>query len=224
MHHAQPSSLVCLLDCDNTLLDNDALKVDLTKRLLTVFSPAQSEAFWQRYEQTRSERGTIDYGATIERLRPEIGNDLADRAWSVIWDYPFAERLYPTSLQVLAHLHTLGAVVAILSDGDPLYQPHKIEASGLAAAVDGHVKVYKHKQDHLEEVIAWLPAERYLSIDDKATVLADIKHHGGRAFGTLQVWQGHYASIPASPPPDRSIPRISDLLQFSLTDLMHIGQ
>src|SRR5579875_35004 len=160
--------IVCFLDFDNTLFDNDGLKADLNQQLSKVLTPAQVQRFWELYEQERHEEGTVDYPATMERFRSEISPALADRVWSLIWDYPFATRLFPGSLAVLAHLTALRARPSVVSDGDPLYQPHKIALSGVAAAVQDRVKVYIHKQDHLQEILAWQPADHYIMVDDKA--------------------------------------------------------
>ena len=214
-----PSRVVCLLDCDNTLLDNDGLKADLITKLLTVLGPERAQRFWALYEHTRHAEGTVDFPATVALLRPEIGDVLADRVRSVIWDYPFADRLYPASLQVLAHLWDLGCDVGIVSDGDLEYQPHKIQESGLAAAVKGQFKVYIHKQQHLAEVMAWRASDHYVMIDDKAPILADIKRMQPALFTTLHVHQGHYSNDVAQPAPDIEIAQIGDLLRFDLARL-----
>lgn len=213
--------LACLLDFDNTLFDNDGLKVDLNARLHGLLGDARTERFWQLYEASRHAEGTVDFPATVARLRPEIGDALAEQVWSLIWDYPFTERLFPESLAVLTHLWEIGATVGVVSDGDPIYQPHKIQASGVTAAVHGNVQTYIHKQQHLPEVLAGFPAQRYVLIDDKATILADVKRLYPDIFTTLHVRQGHYAADPASPPPDITVDRIGDLLTFSLAQLTH---
>lgn len=215
------ADLVCLLDFDNTLFDNDGLKADLHSRLHALLGATRTERFWQLYEATRHAEGTVDFPATVAHLRPEVGDALADQVWSVIWDYPFAARLFPASIAVLQHVWEIGATVGIMSDGDPLYQPHKIAASGVLAAAHGNVQVYIHKQQHLAEVLAWLPARHYVLIDDKAAILADVKHLYPQQFTTIHVRQGHYADEPASAPPDITVAHIGDLLSFSLAQLTH---
>lgn len=216
---ASPARVMCLLDCDNTLLDNDALKTDLAAKLLALLGPARAARFWALYEQTRHAEGTVDFPTTVALLRPEIGEALADQTRAVIFDYPFADRLYPASLQVIAHLWQLGCDVGIVSDGDPDYQPHKIQASGLAAAVRGQVRIYIHKQQHLDEVLAWRPADHYVMIDDKAPILADIKRLQPTRFTTVHVRQGHYSNDPAAPAPDLELAHIGDLLGYDLARL-----
>ncbi len=211
--------IVCFLDFDNTLFDNDGLKADLNQQLSKVLTPAQVQRFWELYEQERHEEGTVDYPATMERFRSEISPALADRVWSLIWDYPFATRLFPGSLAVLAHLTALRARPSVVSDGDPLYQPHKIALSGVAAAVQDRVKVYIHKQDHLQEILAWQPADHYIMVDDKAQILADLARLAPGTFTTVHVKQGHYATAPADPAPDIELAHISDLLQYDLDRL-----
>jgi hypothetical protein len=211
--------VVCLFDFDNTLFDNDALKADYTAELRTLLGEAVAQRFWEYYEQTRSANGTIDYPATMARLRPEIDPALADRVWDYIWNYPFSTRVFPNALAVLAHVQAAGAEAVVVSDGDAVYQPHKIRASGVAAAVHDHVKVFIHKQANIEKVFAWQPAEHYVMIDDKATILADLKRLAPTRFTTVHVRQGHYATEPADPPPDIQLAHIGDLLNYDLDHL-----
>lgn len=213
--------VACLLDFDNTLYDNDTLKSDLDAQLRGMLTPAQVQRFWDLYEATRSHAGTVDFPATMAEFRPEIAPDLAERVWSAIWDYPFASHVYPQSQLAIAHLWSLGASVGIVSDGDPIYQPHKIELSGITAAVRGQVRIYVHKQEHLDEVFAWLPAQHYVMVDDKATILAEIKRRYPDRFTTVHVRQGHYADIAADPAPDVDVDSIGDLLGFDLARLAH---
>ena len=53
---------------------------------------------------------------------------------SFMVNYPFANRLYPNSLDVLERFRSWAPTV-ILSDGDAVFQPRKIERSGLQEAV-----------------------------------------------------------------------------------------
>lgn len=217
----QPATrIVCLFDCDNTLLDNDALKADLDARLRVLLGDARADRFWMVYEAVRQETGVVDYPLTVSRLRPEFGPTLADQVWQVIWNYPFPELLYPASLAVLRHLRDLGCEVGIISDGDMVYQPHKIAASGLEQAVNGHVKIYAHKQAHLAEILAWLPGDHYVFVDDRATILSDIKIRLGARTTTIHVLQGHYSDEVGSVPPDVTIQQIGDLLGFGVARLL----
>ncbi|MBA3824378.1 MAG: HAD family hydrolase [Ktedonobacterales bacterium] len=211
--------LACLLDFDNTLFDNDALKDDLDAQLRGLLNPAQAKRFWELYEVARTTGGTVDFPATMAAFRPEVAPDVAERVWSAIWDYPFASRVYPQSQLAIAHLWEIGATVGILSDGDASYQPHKIAASGLSDAVRGQVRVFTHKQEHLDEIFTWLPAEQYVMIDDKATILADLKRRQPTRFTTIHVHQGHYATIAADPIADIPLDGIGDVLRFNLAQL-----
>ncbi len=211
--------LACLLDFDNTLFDNDALKNDLDAQLRALLTPDQAARFWELYEQTRTQGGTVDFPATMALFRPQVAPDLAERVWSAIWDYPFTQWVYPQSQLAIAHLWALGATVGIVSDGDTAYQPHKIAASGITDAVHGQVRIFTHKQEHLDEIFAWLPAAHYVMIDDKATILADLKRRNPDRFTTIHVRQGHYADVAATPMPDLPLDGIGDLLRFDLAHL-----
>jgi FMN phosphatase YigB (HAD superfamily) len=212
--------VTCFLDFDNTLFDNDACKADYTTQIQAIVGPDRAARFWELYEQTRHESGTVDYPATMALFRAVVPPHLAEQVWDVIWNYDFKARVFPTSLAVLAHLRVLGAEVAILSDGDAEYQPHKIKQSGVAAAVQGQVRVVVHKQQHLAEMLAWKPADHYIMIDDKAPILADIKRMYPDRFTTIHVRQGHYAQENGDPAPDLDLPGIGDLLALNFAGLL----
>ena len=210
---------VCFFDCDNTLLDNDALKDDLDRRLRAFLNAEQATQFWAAYEAARHTVGMVDYPLTVKQIRPTLGDSLADRVWDVVWNYPFPDRLYPGTLAAIAHMRHLGCAVGIVSDGDSVYQPHKIQESGLAAAVDGHVKIFQHKQDHIDELLNWLPGDHYLFVDDKASILAAMERLLGARLTTIQVRQGHYRDDRADPAPNIVLDHIGDLLRLSREQL-----
>lgn len=212
---------VFIMDCDNTLLDNDALKDDLSARLGVLLGPERNARLWAIYEQVRADTGVVDYPRTIERFRAELRDDrLIEAVTAVVMEYPFAERLYPDTLATLAHLRAI-AFSSIVSDGDQVYQPLKIQRSGLAAAVDQHVLVYAHKDQHLDEIMALWPAPFYVMVDDKASILAATKTQYPARFVTVWVRQGHYGmelSVP-TPAPDVTLARIGDLRAWGLDAL-----
>ncbi|MFI5272918.1 MAG: HAD family hydrolase [Ktedonobacterales bacterium] len=218
---AQAGLPVFILDCDNTLLDNDALKADLSSRLQALLGPARSDELWVLYEQVRAETGVVDYPLALERFRPRLHDEhLFAAVRAVVMDYPFAERLYPETLPTLAYLRAIG-FPTIVSDGDQVYQRLKIEASGLAAAVNRHVLIYAHKEQHLEEIILRWPAPFYVMVDDKARILAATKARFPQRFVTVQVCQGHYGMEPPVPglTPDLTLAHIGDLRALRIADL-----
>src|SRR5579884_2581788 len=218
---------VFIFDVDNTLLDNDALKADIDTRLRALLGEELNERFWRIYEEVRADTGTVDYPLTIERFRPYAQNDeQLDRVRTLIMDYPFAERVYPGALSLLRYVRGI-AFPTIVSDGDSVYQPRKIERSGLAAAVEGHVLVYVHKEEHLEEIMARWPAPMYVMVDDKGRILSATKRRFPERFVTVHVRQGHYGIDPErfDPPPDLTVDSIGDVRRFSLDDLRaHLGR
>jgi FMN phosphatase YigB (HAD superfamily) len=210
-------SCVYLLDVDNTLLDNDAVAADLREYLIRAFGEASQQRYWRIFEQLRSELGYADYLGALQRFRLEHPVDPQVLGISrYLIDYPFADRLYPGALNLLARLGTSGTPV-ILSDGDAVFQPRKIDRSGLWAAVDGRVLVYIHKEQMLDDVERRFPAEHYVVMDDKLRLLAAIKQLWRARVTTVFVRQGHYALDPrigaAYPPADVSIDRIADAIQ-----------
>jgi phosphoglycolate phosphatase-like HAD superfamily hydrolase len=212
--------MTCFFDCDNTLIDNDAIKVDIDTQFHALLGEELTERFWALYEVQRQHVGCVDIPGAFNLLRVELGQQRARQAWSIIWDYPFAQRVYPGSAHAAYHMETLGATIGIVSDGDQTYQPHKIRASGLADIVQGHIKVYIHKQDHINELTRWLPADRYIIVDDKPKILADIKRMAGPRFTTILVQQGHYATEVHNPHPDITIKNISELANVTVGDVL----
>lgn len=210
----EPAELVVLFDVDNTLIDNDRVQHDLDAYLNREFGQRARERYWAIFENLRAELGYADYLGALERYRSEDLHDprlLRMSAWFV--DYPFAERLYPDALATVAHAAGLGTPV-ILSDGDAVFQPRKVERSGLWRAVEGRVLIYIHKEQELDDVERLYPARRYVLIDDKPRILDAVKKAWGGRVMTVFPRQGHYAldagEVAKYPPPDLTIERIGD--------------
>ena len=219
-----PDEIVFLFDCDNTLLDNDRVQEDLRVHLAREFGPEIRDRYWEILEDLRTALGYVDYLGALQRYR--LG-DLSDTRLlsmsSFLIDYPFADRLYPGALDAIRYLRTMGLTV-ILSDGDVVFQPRKIERSGLWAAVDGRVLIYVHKEEMLDAVAERYPARRYVLIDDKLRILAATKRLWRDRLTTIFPRQGHYAldaaNVAAYPPADITIERIEDLLAIDLATLL----
>jgi FMN phosphatase YigB (HAD superfamily) len=216
-------SVAFLLDVDNTLLDNDRVSADLKRHLTQAVGATAQERYWAIYEQLRSELGYADYLGALQRYRIEHPRDphvLAASTYLV--DYPFANRLFPESLDVIDRLKQRGPAV-ILSDGDVVFQPRKIQRSGLWDAVDGNVLIYIHKEHELDDVERRYPADRYVVVDDKLRILEAIKRVWGERVTTVFVRQGHYAhdvkALADLPPADVTVDRIGDLLRHDLPAL-----
>jgi FMN phosphatase YigB (HAD superfamily) len=214
------TKFVFLFDVDNTLLDNDRVIADLTKYLKREVGPERARCYWTIFEQLRTRLGYADYLGALQRYRSEYPHDLGLLAVSrFLINYPFANRLFPNSLDVIAHVKKWGAAV-LLTDGDVVFQPRKVDRSGLHEAVDGRALIYVHKEHELADVEARYPADHYVIVDDKLRILAAIKKSWGQRVTTVFVQQGHYAWDPkllaACAPADVSIERISDLLSLRL--------
>jgi hypothetical protein len=215
---------VFLFDVDNTLLDNDRVSDDL-KRYLTKKVGADSERrYWEIFEQLRTELGYADYLGALQRYRAERPTDPKLLAVShFMINYPFAKRLYRKSLDVVKYAQKLGRTV-ILSDGDVVFQPNKVDRSGLYRAFKGHALIYIHKEQELDDVEARYPAARYVMVDDKVRILAAIKQHWGNRVTTVFPRQGHYALdaalVAKYPKPDITLERIGDLQKYSLAEIL----
>jgi FMN phosphatase YigB (HAD superfamily) len=212
--------VVFLLDVDNTLLDNDRVAGDLRRHLTAAFGAERQERYWAIFEEMRSELGYADYLGALQRYRVENMRDPRLLAISTyLIDYHFANRLYPESLDVIDHLGAWGPTV-ILSDGDVVFQPRKIERAGLWEAVDGRVLIYIHKEQMLDDVEGRYPARHYVMLDDKLHILGQMKAIWGDRLTTVFVRQGHYAHDPrilaTAPPADLAVARIGELLGYEL--------
>ena len=215
--------LVFLFDVDNTLLDNDRFAADLSAHLDASFGKPERERYWAIYAELRETLGYADYLATLQMFRKDSRkeNDSALlQMSSFLLEYPFNERLYPNALAAIQHLGTLG-VTAILSDGDIVFQPRKIQRAGLLDAFAGRIMITVHKEQNLLAMQERFPATHYVMIDDKPKLLADMKKTLGQKLSTVFVRQGHYAlqslTTPITPAPDISIECIGDLLTLQLS-------
>jgi len=219
-----PKEILFLFDVDNTLLDNDRVQDDLRNHLEREFGAETRDRYWAIFEEMRAEFGYTDYLGALQRYRLE---DLCDPRLlmmsSFLVDYPFADRLYTGSLEGLKHVRAWGPTV-ILSDGDVVFQPRKVQRSGLWEAVEGRVLIYIHKEQMLDDVELRYPARHYVMVDDKLRILAAMKRIWGDRLTTVWPRQGHYAldrkAIATYPSADIMIERIGDLVNYELTALL----
>lgn len=220
-------SVVFLLDVDNTLLDNDRVVADLMRYLEHEIGHERQQHYWKIFEQLRTELGYADYLGALQRYRIEYPRDPHVLTVSrFLINYPFANRLFPGSLDVVERCQQWGRAV-ILTDGDVVFQPRKLERSGLREAVDNQVLIYVHKERELDDVEQRYPAAHYVLVDDKLRILAAIKQAWGGRVTTVFPRQGHYARDPqvlaTNPPADVSIDRIGALLDYDLDALLAAG-
>ena len=228
MPENEPISLrhdvVFLFDVDNTLLDNDRVTADLKRHVTQAFGPECAAWYWNIFEELRAELGYADYLGALQLFRVEHPRDpnlLAASTWLV--NYPFANRLYPGSLDVLEHCRRWGPVV-ILSDGDVVFQPRKVERSGLWDAAEGNVLIYIHKEEMLGDVEARYPARHYVMVDDKLRILDAMRAAWGPRLTTVFPRQGHYAVDPEIlaryAPADVTLERIGELAEYDLARII----
>jgi FMN phosphatase YigB (HAD superfamily) len=217
-----PTELAFLLDVDNTLLDNDRVKRDLQAHIDRLVGLERGQRFWALYEEVRQEADYVDFPLTLRRFHATFPDERRfPHLAALLLCFPYERWLFPGALEAIAHLKTLGRV-AIVSDGDPVFQPAKIAQAGLADAVDDNVMIFVHKEQHLDEVTRRLPAERYVLVDDKPRILAAAKARLGERLVTLHVCQGAYAHSgehDVQPAPDRKVGAISELQALGRADL-----
>jgi FMN phosphatase YigB (HAD superfamily) len=217
---------VFLFDVDNTLLDNDRVQADLGVHLAESYGEKTRKRFWEIFDDRRSEVGYADYLGALQRYRLEAMHDpglLRMANWIV--DYPFHERVYPAAIETVKAAQQVGTAV-ILSDGDAVFQPRKVEKSGLWQVFGDNVLIYVHKELELADVENHFPARHYVMIDDKLYLLDAIKRIWGDRVTTVFPRQGHYATDPAIlaqyPPADVAditVDHIGDLLGHDLAAL-----
>src|SRR5262245_32373932 len=211
-------NVVFLFDVDNTLIDNDHVQADLSEHLEQAYGAAARDRYWEIFEQLRSELGYADYLGALERYRVEEihrPDVLRMSIWLV--DYPFADRLFPGALDAVKHVAQWGTTV-ILSDGDAVFQPRKVERSGLWKAFEDRVLIYIHKEQELEQVERLYPADHYVLIDDKLHILSVVKKIWGERVTTVFPKQGHYAFdakiLANHPAADIELAKIGDLCSY----------
>ncbi|MFL5386393.1 MAG: HAD family hydrolase [Longimicrobiaceae bacterium] len=219
-----PHDVVFLFDVDNTLLDTDRVTADLRRHLSGAFGEGPARWYWDTFEALRGELGYADYLGALQRFRVEHPRDpnlLAVSTWLV--NYPFANRLYPGSLDAIERCKQFGPV-AILSDGDVVFQPRKVERSGLWDAVDGNVLIYIHKEEMLDDVEARFPARRYVMVDDKLRILDAMRRTWRERLVAVFPRQGHYALDPGLcaryAPADLTLERIGELAEYDFVPLL----
>lgn len=215
---------VVLFDVDNTLLDNDQIAVDLTQHLDEEIGSRGERQYWAIFEELRTQLGYVDYLGALQRYRQEYPRDPHLLTLSrFLLNYPFAERLFPQAREVVRHVSQWAQAV-ILSDGDVVFQPRKIDRSGLFEVVEGHVLIYIHKENELDDVEQRYPADHYVLVDDKLRILTAVKAYWGPRVTTVFPRQGHYAKDPevlrTFPAADLTIDRISDLLTIDRNRLL----
>src|SRR2546425_12407077 len=218
------SAVVFLVDVDNTLLDNDRIAADLKRHLEREVGHERQERYWVLFEELRAELGYADYLGALQRYRIEYPRDPhVLTVSSFLVNYAFANRLYPNSLDVLERFRAWGPTV-IFSDGDAVFQPRKVERSGLREAVDGNVLIYIHKERELADVEQRYPADHYVLVDDKLRILTAVKQAWGDRVTTVFPRQGHYAHDPKAlatyPQADGSVGDAGDLLAYDLPALL----
>ena len=214
----QRHKIVFLFDVDNTLLDNDRIQQNLRDHLIRTVGADCEQHYWDILEELRSELGYVDYLGSLQRYRQAHPREQSILGVSkYLIEYPFANRLYPGSLDAVAHAQQFGPAV-VLSDGDAVFQPWKVERSGLAEAFRHHVLIYIHKEDMLENVEKRFPADHYVMVDDKLRILDAIKQIWKDRVTTVFVNQGHYAKDPAVfsryVPADVRLERIGDFAEL----------
>jgi FMN phosphatase YigB (HAD superfamily) len=214
---------VYLFDVDNTLVDNDRIQGDLAIHLERAIGAERNRHYWELFEELRKQLGYADYLGALQRYRVEFPRDFHILAVSdFLINYPFANRLYPNSIDVIERCKEFGGVV-IVSDGDVVFQPLKVHRSGLYEAFDGNVLIYIHKEFELDDIEARYPAAHYVFVDDKVRILSAVKQVWGKRVTTVFPRQGHYAldkgEVAKYPAPDVMIDRIGALVDYDLNTL-----
>ena len=219
-----PEQTVFLVDVDDTLLDNGHIQADLKRHLEREFGAASRDRYWAILEQLFNDLGYRDYLGALQCFRVEHPKDIHLLSMSsYLVDYPFANRLYPGSLDVLERFRGWARTV-IFSDGDVVFQPRKVERSGIFETVEGHVLIYIHKENELDDVEQRYPAGHYVLVDDKPRILAAVKKVWGDRVTTVLPRQGQFAHAADAaayrPAADLTVERISDLLAYDFTDFI----
>ncbi len=225
-----PYRVTTLFDVDNTLIDNDLAKEELSARIRELLGAEGERRFWDLYEEVRRERGLVNIPLILaaygKELEGDPTRDAAERRRrrfalaDIVMGFPYREYLYPGALAAVRRARELGTV-AVLSEGDATFQPHKIWRTGLDPEVDGNVLVFDRKLEHLDELLAAFPADHYVLVEDKPDILAHVKRALGPLVTTVLVRQGKYANVPLTeePPPDHVFASIGAFAESDLRAL-----
>lgn len=220
---AQPK-VVFLFDVDNTLLNHDRVTADLRRHLDGTIGVERARRYWELFEEIRAELGYADYLGALQRYRIEYPHEpnLLDVSY-YLSGYPFANRLFPRSLDAVAHVQQWGPAV-VLTDGDVVFQPQKVYRAGLYELFHRNVLIYVHKELELDDVEARYPADHYVVVDDKLRILSAIKRSWGPKVTTVFVRQGHYALdakvVAQYEAADVTLERIGELVEWPLERLL----
>ena len=217
-------SILFMIDMDNTLLDNDGVRDDMAAALVDALGPAPAARLWELYEAVRAETGVVDFIETTRRLRDEHRDDepAMDAATALLMRWDFRPRMFPRAIETVEYLNTIGLPV-IISDGDPVFQPGKIQRCGASEAVEGRVFVFAHKEDHLAALLTYFNPRHTVLIDDKPAILMRSKAALGGRLTTVHVLQGKYALDPQHAVdyrPDIVVKNVSDLLRYGQGDFL----
>jgi FMN phosphatase YigB (HAD superfamily) len=213
------SDLVILFDVDNTLLDNDRVRVELEQRVAAIVGDGLNERFWQIYEEVRADLDHVSFPETIERFSHACEDVGCVEALSeLLYSFPFQSCVYPGALDALGHARRLG-LPAIVTDGDQFFQRYKVRSAGLAPAVDGRVLIYVHKERETDDLRRHFPARHYVMVDDKGRILSAMKARLGDALTTVHVRQGKYATQPPEVTPDLALESIGAFTALTADDL-----
>lgn len=223
MMNASQPEIAFLFDVDNTLLDNDSVIADLQCHLEREVGSERSAHYWHIFEELRTDLGYADYLGALQRYRGKYPRDPDILTVSrFLLNYPFSDRLFPRALEVIEHAKQWGPT-ALLTDGDVVFQPRKVDRSGLFEAVDGNVFIYLHKDRELDDLVKRYPAEHYVLVEDKLRLLDSIKKTWGSRVTTVFVRQGHYGldskTLADYPAADINLDSIGDLLKYNLAQL-----
>ena len=159
--------VVFLLDVDNTLLDNDRVTGDLKRYLDSGGRNRTRGAVLGHFRGAPCRAGLrrLPRGSPALPRRAPARSACA-RLVLLPRELSVRQPAVPGSLDAVEHLAQWGPTV-ILSDGDVVFQPRKIERSGLFDAVERRVLIYIHKEQELDDVERRFPADHYVLVDDK---------------------------------------------------------
>jgi len=205
-----------LVDLDNTLLNNDAVKAEIRKSLITVLGQSDAQHFWDHYNAIRTKTNLVDFPSAIKKYCEEKNAKTCDiRLKKIFHSINFKQALYPNVENVLNHLKTKGEV-ALFTEGDMIYQKVKIEKSGVGAMVN-HIYHFEHKLEHFEAIKKKFHTYHIVVIDDRSETLMKLKALYPE-ITIVEVCQGHYSDVDHKPHPelDKTIESIGDLLHRKL--------
>jgi hypothetical protein len=143
-----PVDIAFLPDVDNTVIDNDAVQKDLRDDLDREFGRESRDRYWSILEALREEVRYVDYLGALQRYRVHADEDprvLPIASFPV--DYPFADRVYSSALDVPPRSGSSGPKPLPAYPAPPRCRRHRAECRPIRRSASAGIESAIRAQD-----------------------------------------------------------------------------